>query len=387
MVKQEQQEQTTLIAALERNWYAEKEGAATYRELASLERDARRAEVLLKLAQAEEGHALRWAGRIEELGGSLPVVADGDHKPARDVIATARLVNLDTALQRVETEEERHIMQYEAQAASLDDESRLIIRDLVRDEASHAKSLRELVGRGQEPRARLDRILGQEKWHVTTGKWIGDAIYGVNDGLTSVFGIVAGVAGYSSSGNFVVVAGLAGMLASSLSMGASGYLASKAEREVIEAEVARERREIEESPEEEIEELALFYQLKGFSEEESVQMAEKLSEQPDQFLRVMSQEELGLSSDELPNPLRAAFSATVSTAIGAIIPVFPFFFLTGTTAIVVSAIVSILAHFGVGAAKSLVTLRSWWISGLEMTVVAVIVAAATYLLGVLFAVG
>ncbi|MEJ7655254.1 MAG: VIT1/CCC1 transporter family protein, partial [Chloroflexia bacterium] len=124
------------------------------------------------------------------------------------------------------------------------------------------------------------------------GKWIGDAIYGVNDGLTAVFGIVAGVAGYSSSNEFIVVAGAAGMLSSALSMGASGYLASKAEREVLEAEVARERREIVESPDEEAEELALFYQLKGFSEEESAAMAGRLAQQPDQFLRVMAQEEL-----------------------------------------------------------------------------------------------
>ncbi len=144
---------------------------------------------------------------------------------------------------------------------------------------------------------------------------------------------------------------------------------------------------MEEDPEEEAEELALFYQLKGFSEDESKAMARRLAEQPDQFLRVMAQEELGLSTDQLPSPSRAAISATLSTAFGALIPVLPFVFLAGTTALVVSAIVSILAHFAVGAAKSLVTLRSWWVSGLEMTAVAVIVAVATYILGALFALG
>jgi len=375
-----------LVSALEENWRAEMEGAATYRELARRERDDRRAAVLLRLAEAEERHAVRWAGRIVELGGEPPAQASGRPSPA--IVAAAVQNGLDDALEWVEAEEERHIEAYEAQAREFDDEpSREIIRDLVRDEASHAASLRALGVQADDPRARLDRILGQEKWHVSTGKWIGDAIYGVNDGLTAVFGIVAGVAGYSNSNEFIVVAGAAGMLSSALSMGASGYLASKAEREVLEAEVARERREIVESPDEEAEELALFYQLKGFSEEESAAMAGRLAQQPDQFLRVMAQEELGLSPDQLPSPYRAAFSATISTAFGALIPVLPFVLLTGTTALIVSAVVSILAHFAVGVAKSVVTLRSWWVSGLEMTAVAVVVAAATYLIGLFLAVG
>lgn len=173
------------------------------------------------------------------------------------MISTARAQGLDAALQRIETIEEEHIEAYHAQARSLDDAASVrIIEDLVRDEASHAETLRDLTGfdvdsatpspsiRASRTRARRDAqmrlaaILQQEKWHVTTGKWIGDAIYGVNDGLTAFFGLVSGVAGYFATGSFVVVAGMAGMLASALSMGASGYLASKAEREVIEAEVA-----------------------------------------------------------------------------------------------------------------------------------------------------
>lgn len=113
-------------------------------------------------------------------------------------------------------------------------------------------------------------------------------------------------------------------------------------------------------------------------------MAERLAEQPERLLEVLAHEELGLSTERLPNPTRSAVSATVSTAVGALIPVLPFIFLTGQPALVISAIVSILAHFGVGAAKSIVTLRSWWLSGLEMTVVAVIVAVVTYAVGSLF---
>jgi VIT1/CCC1 family predicted Fe2+/Mn2+ transporter len=161
-------------------------------------------------------------------------------------------------------------------------------------------------------------MLKREKWHVSTGSWIGDAIYGVNDGLGAVFGIVSGMAAYTGGSRQVVVAGLFGMLASALSMGSGAYLATKSEREVYEAEIDRERREIEESPEHEIEELALIYQLKGFSEDESKRMADTVAARPDQFLKTMAQEELGLSDRHFPNPWVALTSATLSTAVGAL---------------------------------------------------------------------
>ncbi|MGI5836781.1 MAG: VIT1/CCC1 transporter family protein, partial [Chloroflexota bacterium] len=239
----------------------------------------------------------------------------------------------------------------------------------------------------REPQSRLEAILHREKWHGKGGSWIGDAIYGVNDGLTAVFGIVAGVAGASTSNDFIVVAGLAGVLSSALSMGASAYLANKAEREVFEAELAREREEIEENPEEEREEMELFYQLKGFTEDEARTMVDRLASQPEQFLRTLAHEELGLSEERLPNPNLAAFVGTVSTALGGIVPVLPFFFLVGEVGILVSLFISVLAHFAVGASKSIVTLRSWWKSGLEMTAVALIVAIVAHALGRALAIG
>ena len=131
-------------------------------------------------------------------------------------------------------------------------------------------------GKIPTPRSTLDTILGRERWHVRGTGWIGDAIYGINDGLGAVFGIVSGMAGYTGGSEVVLAAGLAGTLASALSMGAGAYLSSKSQREVYESEVAREKAEIEEDPHEEMLELELFYQLKGFSAEESRSMAERL---------------------------------------------------------------------------------------------------------------
>ena len=144
----------------------------------------------------------------------------------------------------------------------------------------------------------------RERWHGRGGSWVADAIYGANDGLGAVFGIVSGVAGATNNQqHFVLISGLAGMLASTLSMGAGAYLAAKSEAEVYEAEISRERAEVEENPEEEIEEMSLFYQLQGFSVEESQRMAERLAEQPEQFVQAMAQSELGL--------IRASFSESV----------------------------------------------------------------------------
>ena len=215
--------------------------------------------------------------------------------------------------------------------------------------------------------------------------WIGDAIYGVNDGLGAVFGIVSGMAGYTGGSEVVLAAGLAGTLASALSMGAGAYLASKSEREVYESEVERERKEIEADPEEERTELELFYQLKGFSAEEAKTLVERLQAEPKQFLRALVHEELGLSEENFPNPLRSTISATLSTAVGGVIPIIPFFFTVGMPAVIASFIVSTLAHFAVGASKALVTTRPWWATGLEMTVVGILEAGITYGVGVAFA--
>jgi len=225
------------------------EGVATYRELARLERDERRQAVLLKMAEAEERHAGRWAERIVALGGESPE-RDGSGReqgthvgPSQSALLTARVGNVEAALRRVEAQEDEHVRIYEAQLRSLGDQaSAEILEELIHDESEHAQTLRAMARPSAEPKSRLESILKRERWHASSGSWIGDAIYGVNDGLTAVFGIVSGVAGAAGTAGreFVVVAGLAGMISSVLSMGASAYLANKSEREVFEAELARE---------------------------------------------------------------------------------------------------------------------------------------------------
>ncbi len=379
-------QRTKLINALVENLNAERRSAATYRFFADCETDPHRKQILGRLAAAEDRHAEKWRVRLRELGV----------EPREDQVTIPRVVrmraktDLNAALREAETIENDHLRNYEAEAVSLNDPgSAQTMREIAQEEGKHASTLRGLTSiapRDTAPRSRLDSLLKGER-HVSSGTWIADAIYGANDGLGAVFGLVAGVAGGSASSHFILLAGIAGAVASAVSMGSGAYLAAKSEREVHEAEMARERREISEDPEEEREELSLFYQLKGLTEDEANMLAERISRDEEQFLKVLASEELGLSEERLPKPLTSASSAMISTGIGAIVPVLPFFFIAGNPAIIAAAVVSLIGHFVVGAAKSLVTIRSWWSSGLEMTLIGVIVGVVTYAVGFLVGVG
>ncbi len=369
-----------LVAAIRDNWRREWESAALYRHVAGREPDARRRAILLRLAETEERHAARWADRLTAVGAAPPDPAALDMAPGW----IARHTELPVILRRLEAQEDAHLQEYEALArAAGDDESARIAREIAADEREHSLTLRAL-GAPHSPRSLLDSILGRERWHVRGGGWIGDAIYGANDGLGAVFGIVSGVAGATGGGAVVLISGLAGMLASAISMGSGAFLAARAEREISEAEIRRERAEVAESPEEERTELELFFELKGFSTGEARRLVDRLAEQPEEFLRTMAQEELGLSEVAFPKPWRSAGTAAASTAAGGFIPLVPFFFTVGIPAVLWSAAVSIAAHFAVGVAKSFVTARAWWVSGLEMTAVALIAGVLTYGLGALF---
>jgi VIT1/CCC1 family predicted Fe2+/Mn2+ transporter/rubrerythrin len=371
------------LATVERMWRREVEAAHTYKLLADRETDPKRRDILLRLAEQEDNHAARWSERILAATGRAPDPKEVE----RGLTWFQRMGDSSVVLHRLEQEETKAEAEYDDLMTRLSDpDDRRIAEEAMLEERDHAVVLRTLAGgKIPTPRSTLDTILRRERWHVRGTGWIGDAIYGVNDGLGAVFGIVSGMAGYTGGSEVVLAAGLAGTLASALSMGAGAYLASKSQREVYESEVARERAEIEEDPHEEMLELELFYQLKGFSAEESRAMAERIHKEPKQFLRALVQEELGLSEENFPNPWRSTLSASISTAIGGFIPIIPFFFTVGMPAVVASFIISTIAHFAVGASKALVTARPWWATGAEMTIVGVIEAAVTYGLGVAFA--
>jgi VIT1/CCC1 family predicted Fe2+/Mn2+ transporter/rubrerythrin len=386
-----------ILAALDGNWQAEMEGFHTYTTLADRDADPVRAQVLRHLAQAEIEHAALWEGRIKELGGPQPVYAGGPGGQA-DSLAN-RAGGMRMALRRLEIEESRDIARYGEQLKALGDEGSIaILEHVIQDERDHYRELGSLI-RGHytapggaakiDAKAVLEEMLAKRnQGRKQPGAWIGDAIYGVNDGLGAIFGIVSGVSGATAGDpKYVLLAGLSGMIASALSMGSGAYLAAKSEREIYHAEIAREREAIQMNGPEARELLQLYYQVKGLPEEDAIHMVNHIASDPEQLLRALAAERLGSSEEALSNPLVSATSGALSTAVGAIIPVIPFFFMQGIPAVIAAAIISLAAHFAVGAAKSLITVRSWWSSGLEMTVVGAVEGAVTYGIGILLGKG
>jgi VIT1/CCC1 family predicted Fe2+/Mn2+ transporter/bacterioferritin (cytochrome b1) len=380
-----------LLAALEANWQAETEGHHTYSALAKREADPQRRNALRGLAAAEKHHAGLWAGRILELGGQVPQYT-GSESGQAESLAT-RIGGADLALRRLEIDEGRDIAKYGKQLKALGDEPSIaILKEVIADEREHYQTLGNLI-RSRRPlpamspeqaQEELDSLLNARKeGHPQAAGWVGDAIYGVNDGLGSIFGIVSGVSGATlGNSRFVLIAGLAGMVASALSMGSGAYLAAKSEREIFEAEFAREREAVEDNEAEAREVLSLSYQIRGLPEEDAERFVEHLAKNKEQLIKALARERLNTTEEGLSKPLVSAVSGALSTAVGALIPIIPFFFMAGIPAVIVAAIVSLIAHFAVGAAKSLITIRSWWSSGLEMTIVGAVEGVVTYVIGI-----
>ena len=196
--------------ALLEHWRHEMEAAATYRQFAEQETDPRRRDILLKLVTAEEAHAAKWAARIVAMGGAVPDASGV--KPALGL--TLQVAGPEVVYRKLEAMETRGLAADHALTSSLDAESRAVLQEVSADDREHAKVLRVLAG-PQNPRRALDLILKKER-HVTGASWVSDAIYGINDGLGAVFGIVSGMAGYTGGSEIVLITGLAGALASAL---------------------------------------------------------------------------------------------------------------------------------------------------------------------------
>jgi vacuolar iron transporter family protein len=366
-------------------------GFSTYSALARQESDPHRRNVLRGLATAEKHHADLWAGRIRELGGPEPRY-EGNPQGEADSLAH-RVGGPELALRRLEIGESQDIAKYNRQLKDLGDpQSLAILEEIIADEREHYLSLSNLIrSRGAMPplsredaeAALAELIAVRDKGRSQASSWVGDAVYGINDGLGSIFGIVSGVSGATlGDRRFVLIAGLAGMIASALSMGSGAFLAAKSEREIYEAEFAREREAVEDNEAESREILSLSYQIRGVPPEDAERFVKHLATDKEQLVRALARERISTTEEGLSKPWLSALSGALSTAIGAFIPIIPFFFMTGVPAIITAAIVSLIAHFAVGAAKSLITIRPWWVSGFEMTWIGALEGVVTYLIGI-----
>src|SRR6266568_1184798 len=332
--------QNKVLAALSENWQAEMRGFHTYNAFSERDEDPIRKRILRNLAEAEEHHASMWAKRIRELGGVLPQY-DGRAGGDADTLAN-RVGGPGMALRRLELDESRDIARYGKQLEELGDEPSIaILNEVIQDEQEHYRELGSLI-RDHYPASVFEEVKADPKAEIaellakrsSSGKqaagWIGDAIYGVNDGLGAIFGIVSGVSGATlGNAHFVLIAGLAGMIASALSMGSGAYLAAKSEREIYEAEFAREREAVEYNEVEARELLSLTYQVRGLSAEDADHFIGHIAERKDQLVEALARERLNVSAEGLRKPWVSATSGALSTAVGAFIPVVPFFFMAG----------------------------------------------------------
>lgn len=339
-----------------------------YRKLAEKVDDPKRKDTYNKIAEIEDKHVSVFRDLLKN---------DGAGRGSSEPSAQAKILNWASdkfgvwiLLRVLLNEEAVGVKSYlDLYKRSEDKATKAAILNLAKDEAGHAYKLMEIKGVPGEP------------WHKSeSGGILRNVVYGFNDGLTANFGLIAGVIGASVAPHIILISGISGMIADSLSMGSSGYLAAVSEKEVYDNERRMEKEEILLMPELETQELALIYESKGMSKADAHAMAAEVMKDPDQALEEKVREELGISERSL-SPLKEGWITGTATALGALIPVFPFFFFSDSAAMWISFVISMLAHFAVGAARSFFTGRGVFRSGFDMFIVGFGIAAVGYFIG------
>src|SRR5438132_10067752 len=350
------------------NYLREQDGIALYKALSEAEKDPVRAQIFGRLAKAEERHAARWARLLKTHGVPVPSYR-----------GSWRVSLLGWLSRRFGTQ---HILPVVTGLESRDQDvyrGQIEARGLPAEERSHMRTLRAMQRHGED---RPESILDLEGWHRTIyGGSLRAAVFGANDGLLSNFSLVMGIAGANAESRFVLLAGIAGLLAGASSMAAGEYVSVRSQREVYEQQIAMERQELEMSPDEEREELSLIYQAKGIPSGQAEELTERILSNPETAINTLAREELGLDPTELGSPWVAATSSFVAFAAGAVIPVIPYLLLSGNTAFVISAVVCGTGLFILGGLVSIFTGRGLLFSGFRMLGIGIIAAAVTYFIG------
>ncbi|MDR3625752.1 MAG: VIT1/CCC1 transporter family protein [Ignavibacteriaceae bacterium] len=348
--------------------HEEIDAAYLYRVLAGLIKDSKKEEIYLKLASIEDKHVIVWNDLL--LKSNIRINALNPSLKAKILAWSSQRFGtwiLSGALMKEEASEVKSYLGL--YKTSSDESTKNAALRLAKDSAEHANKLMDIKGTSTEP------------WHRSeSGGLLRNIVYGFNDGLTANFGLIAGVIGASVSPHIILISGISGMIADSLSMGSSGYLAAISEKEVYDHEREMEKAEIVLMPELETEELALIYESKGMDKDQAILQAKETMKNPAQALEEKVREELGIG-EQNSSPLKEGWITGTATAVGALIPVFPFIFSSGPAAIWASFIISMAAHFGVGAARSFFTGRGIFRSGFDMFIVGFGIAAIGYFIG------
>ena len=359
------------IARYRTNLQGEIDGAAIYEVMAAAEKDPALRELYRRLAETETRHGGVWRERLEAAGiATLPL---GPSWRTRILMWIARRFGPAAVVASIAEKESTDQLMYDAQPEATS--------SMPADERSHARLLRELAHGGGLEGGTVARIEGRHR--MSGGNALRAAVLGANDGLVSNPSLSMGVAGASGGGAAVLVAGFAGLLAGALSMAIGEWLSVQSARELYAHQIAVEREELVQVPQEEEEELALIYQAKGLSAEQARATAHSIvAGDAGRALDTLAREELGIDPDALGGSAWVAAGTSFCLfALGASVPILPFLVASGLPAIVGSVVVSVVALMAVGAAITIVTGASALRSGARQVALGLAAAAITFGLG------
>lgn len=355
------------------NYFSELEGVYLYRRLAELESDAHLAELYRRIADIEQRHATLWKGYLEDAGETPPAYTPNWR--IRALLWIAKHLGTGAVLSTVSSMESNAIHAYDNQPEAIN-------AGLPVDERSHARLFSYLQSstKGGIAGPLLAQFEGRHR--SAGGNELRAAVLGASDGLTSNLSLVMGVAGANLGGHAVLISGLSGLLAGAFSMSIGEWVSVQSARELNLHQISIESEELKNAPEEEQEELALIYQSKGIDEKTANELATNLMQQSHTALDTLAREELGIDPKELGGSAwGAAITSFFLFAIGAIIPVFPFFFTGGFTAVGISLLLSVVGLFGIGAGVSLTTGSPLWQSGARQIILGLLAAGITFGIG------
>lgn len=330
-------------------WLEEKRSVYLYRAVAKAEAGTTRQTLFNELAEAAEGQSRLWEMEIRKEGGVPPAVFHPDIR--------TRLVAW--LLPRLGAHAMRHIL------------AAMKVRGM------------SLYFKPTATHGTPTTLADVGKRHQGSGGSgnLRASVFGINDGLVSNASLILGMAGAAASSHTLLLTGIAGLLAGAFSMAAGEYISMRSQREMFEYQIGLEREELDQYPQEEAAELALIYAAKGIPEAEAKQLANTLIANPERALDTLAREELGLNPDELGSPWGAAISSFISFCVGAAVPLAPFLFSSGNSALLWSVALTVASLFGVGATLSLFTGRNALLGGLRMLAIGGGAGAATYFIG------
>ncbi len=358
---------TTALASLN----DELNGAYLYDVLAKVEKDPRLAEVYHRMADVERRHAAEWTERLK--ADELAIPAFKPNWRSRMLAWAAGRFGVAAVLPTVMGFEQKDTRKYAHTAGGA---------GMAADESSHNRLLSHVVRtvRGGMEGGALAQLEGRHR--AGGGNALRAAVLGANDGLVSNLSLVMGVAGAELSNNAILVTGLAGLLAGAISMALGEWLSVQSSRELYKHQIGIEKAELAAAPQEEAEELALIYEARGVPKEDAQKMAQHIISDPSSALETLAREELNVDPSELGGSAwEAAVTSFVLFSIGAVVPVLPYAFLSGLTAVIVSMVLSALGLFIVGAGITLFTGRSVLYSGTRQVLFGLAAAIITFGIG------